>query len=268
MSISRNAVKLHSRQILNPDSERHVVILHGLFAASDNLLRLGKDLSEHYNVHLLDLRNHGQSPHVEEISYELMAQDVASYLSDSNISEAILVGHSMGGKVAMQLALQEPNLVIAVIVGDIAPVAYSPGHEAILAGLNWLQTHPPMNRQEADEALAEFIEEPAVRQFLIKSLRSGESGKGLVWRFNLDSLNRHYRNIIAAPAGEPFEKPVLFIAGELSNYIQPEHQKETLALFPRAQLKIISGATHWLHAEKPELFASACIRFLDSIENS
>lgn len=256
-------MKLFSRQLGAADAAHHVIILHGLFAASDNLLTLGKALSEDYRVHLLDLRNHGQSPKSPSLNYSLMAQDVLEYLDDQEIDQAALIGHSMGGKTAMQVALNAPERIASLIVADIAPVRYSPGHEHILEGLQALEEHPVSSRQAADEVLSDWIDDGGVRQFLIKNLRRSEDGRSeLVWRFNLAAIKASYLDILSAPRGGQYDRPVLFIAGARSDYILPEHREQSLKLFPQAQLKIIPNASHWLHAEKPEVFNAMCGRFL------
>ena len=256
-------MKLFSRQIGPEDAAHHVVILHGLFAASDNLQTLGKALSEVYRVHLLDLRNHGQSPHAPELNYAVMAADVIEYLSDQDIEQAVFIGHSMGGKTAMQVALNYPQCVTALIVADIAPVRYDPGHEHILEGLQALEHTPVTSRTMADEMLSQWIDEWGVRQFLIKNLRRTDDGSSnLVWRFNYDAIKDNYPQILSAPQGDRFDGQVLFIAGAKSEYILPSHKEQTLRLFPQAQLKSIPDTSHWLHAEKPEVFNAMCARFL------
>lgn len=256
-------MKLHSRQFGADDALNHVVILHGLFAASDNLLTLGKALSGQYKVHLLDLRNHGKSPQSPELNYSVMAEDVLDYMNDQNIGEAALVGHSMGGKTAMQVSLNSPERVPSLIVADIAPVQYSPGHEHILEGLQAIADNPVNSRQAADDVLSQWVDDWGVRQFLIKNLRRSDNGSSaLTWRFNFDAIKANYLNILAAPCGGRYEKNVLFIAGAQSDYILPEHKEQTQKLFPKAQLKIIPETSHWLHAEKPEVFNAMCTRFL------
>lgn len=239
------------------------MLLHGLFAASDNLLTLGKALSQHYRVHLLDLRNHGKSPQSPELNYCVMAQDVLAYMDDQNIDQVALIGHSMGGKTAMQVALKSPERVAALIVADIAPVQYSPGHEHILEGLQELEENPVSSRQAADEVLSKWVDEWGVRQFLIKNLRRADNGSSeLLWRFNFEAIKANYMNVLDAPRGFRYEKNVLFISGAHSDYILPEHKEQTQKLFPKAQLKIIPDTSHWLHAEKPEVFNAMCTRFL------
>lgn len=258
-------MKLHYRALLNLETKRHVIVLHGLFAASDNLLRLGKELAESFNVYLVDLRNHGESPHSSDMNYMLMAQDVIELMDSLSLESCAIVGHSMGGKVAMQLALNFPERIERIIVADIAPVNYEPRHEQIIQGLESLDESPPSSRADADKALARFVDDASVRQFLIKNLRKSSAQPGvLTWRFNLQAIVAHYSAILGAPSGVSYLKPTLFIAGELSDYITPAYRDTTLELFPKAAVKIIQGASHWLHAQKPDVFNALCARFLSA----
>lgn len=239
-----------------------VVVLHGLFAASDNLLTLCKHLATTHEVHALDLRNHGQSPHHALMRYSDMADDVLGYMDANKLACVSLVGHSMGGKTCMKLALQAPQRVLQMIVADIAPVKYAPGHLEIIAGLEALDNEILTSRKQADERLTDFIDTPGVRQFLLKSLQRDAAGI-YRFRFNLKGIVANYNNVIDALASEgAYYGRVLFISGQLSNYILPKYRSQTLALFPAAQIKVINGATHWLHAEKPETFNAICTRFL------
>jgi esterase len=255
-------MKLHYRVLNHPEATQHVFVLHGLFAASDNLLRLGKELANSFNVYLIDLRNHGESPHSSIMDYPSMAQDLIDLMDDLSLASCAFVGHSMGGKVAMQVALNFPERVDRLIVADIAPVKYLPGHEQIIQGLEFLAKVPPSSRAQADQALADYVDDESVRQFLIKNLRKSPSSHGLAWRFNLDAITEHYSDILSAPSGIPFQKPTLFIAGEHSDYIKLEHREVVLRLFPKASMKVIQGTTHWLHAQKPSVFNAQCVRFL------
>jgi len=257
-------LELYHRCLGPEDAQHHVIVLHGLFAASDNLLRLGQALAETYRVHLLDMRNHGMSPHSDEFSYALMADDVLAYISKHRISQPTIVGHSMGGKVAMQVALNAPNKVKAIVVADIAPVNYAPRHNDVFAGLHALAESPVSSRAQADEVLSGYVKELGVRQFLIKNLRkaAGSDGK-LAWRFNLPAIAQGYSSILTAPQGEAYSGPVLFIAGEHSDYILPEHREQTVKLFPSATMRMIPDTSHWLHAEKPDVFNAVCKRFID-----
>lgn len=240
-----------------------VIILHGLFGSSDNLSRVATELEKHYRVYRVDLRNHGNSFHHKEMSYDLMVEDLSVCMDNLGIEKAHLLGHSMGGKVAMLFSLRHPKKVNKLIVADIAPVTYSPHHTQILKGLSSLPLPDISSRKLADEYLAKFIDEPGVRQFLLKSLdfTKGEQAK---WKFNLSAILENYDNILSGiEAPEPFKGKTLFIAGGLSDYIKPEYKQKTMTLFPNTQLKIIPETSHWLHAEKPKIFIGICQRFLE-----
>ncbi|MGC8120036.1 alpha/beta fold hydrolase [Marinobacter sp. VGCF2001] len=246
-----------------------LVLLHGLFGSLENLGGIARRLEEEWQLHALDERNHGSSPHTDDMDYPSMAADVVAYLDAQGIEKASLLGHSMGGKVAMQVALSHPERVRALIVADISPVTYKAHHDAILDGMQQLDLRGVKSRTEADTRLAEFVEIPGVRQFLLKNLeripadQQTDSELAFRWRLNLPVIDACYRKLAAAPEGQgPFEGPVLFIKGADSAYIQEKHRDTIRALFPAAELKIIEGTGHWLHAEKPEAFASLCQRFL------
>ena len=247
-----------------------LIVLHGLFGSLDNLGGIARRLEDRWQIHALDLRNHGSSPHTEEMSYPAMAADVVAYMDARGLSQASILGHSMGGKVAMQVALSYPQRVRSVIAADIAPVGYEPRHDEILDGLNALDFARVKSRRDADRQLAEYVDTPGVRQFLLKNMErvpaDEQSGGGPTfrWRLNLPVVDACYANIAAAPEGDgPFEGPVLFIKGGDSPYIQKQHQQIINTLFPAAELRIIEGTGHWLHAEKPDTFAALCRRFLE-----
>ena len=246
-----------------------LIVLHGLFGSLDNLGGISRRLEDGWQIHALDLRNHGSSPHTPEMSYPAMADDVVAYMDARGLDKASILGHSMGGKVAMQVALSYPQRVQAVIAADIAPVGYEPRHDAILDGLNSLNFSRVKSRRDADQQLAEYVEIPGVRQFLLKNMErvpaeeKNEDGPAFRWRLNLPAIDACYANIAAGPEGDgPFEGPVLFIKGGDSPYIQKQHQTTIARLFPAAELRIIEGTGHWLHAEKPDTFAALCRRFL------
>ncbi|ELM3617611.1 alpha/beta fold hydrolase [Aeromonas sobria] len=239
-----------------------VILIHGLFGSLDNLGLLARDLYEQYRVISVDLRNHGASFHSSEMSYPAQAADVLILMDRLEIAEATLIGHSMGGKVAMQVAKLAPERVTKLVVADMAPVAYPHSrHQNVFAGLNATLNTPPHSRSEAEAMLAQHIEIPGVRQFLLKSFAKGEHGWG--WRFNVPSLEQNYANIMGWPADEHhFKGPVLFIKGGDSDYMQPQYSEAALAQFPAAKVRIIAGAGHWLHAEKPALFNKLVVDFL------
>ena len=253
-------MKLYARaQGTGPD----LISLHGLFGSQENLGMINRNLSSEYCVHGLDLRNHGRSPQNHEMNYSLMADDVLEYMDDQNLQSVILLGHSMGGKVAMALALKAPERVSALVVIDIAPVTYlHRKHDDVLDGLSSINLDGLQNRKEADRQLVEYVLQTPIRQFLLKNLYRKEDGK-FGWRVNLKSIIEHYPEILTGQqADQPFPAKTLFIKGGASDYILPEHQDQVLKLFPQAQVRIITGAGHWVHAEKPELVARTIQRFL------
>ena len=246
-----------------------LIVLHGLFGSLDNLGGIARRLEDGWQIHALDLRNHGNSPHTEDMSYPAMADDVVAYMDAQGLEKASILGHSMGGKVAMQVALAHPERVRSVIAADIAPVGYAPRHDEILDGLNNLDLSIVASRRDADRQLAEYVETPGVRQFLLKNLEripddeQSDGQQRFRWRLNLPVIDACYANIAAAPEGDgPFEGPVLFIKGGDSPYIQKKHEQTIRSLFPAAELRVITGTGHWLHAEKPDTFAALCRRFL------
>jgi esterase len=237
-----------------------VLLMHGLFGSGDNLGTLGKTLAATHRVALVDLRNHGRSPHRAAMDLPLLAADVAALQDRLGIASCALVGHSLGGKVAMELALNAPERVSALVVADIAPVAYAPQHDAIFAALRAIEPAALDSRRAADAQLAQFVPEEPVRQFLLKSLYRDDAG--FHWRFNVPALLARSAQLGAAPGGRPYAGPTLFIKGELSRYIEPEYRAAMRAAFPRHRLETIAGAGHWLHGEKPALFNALVQNFL------
>ena len=251
---------LHSHSSGQPDSPP-VVLIHGLFGSYENLGVIERSLSEHYHVINVDVRNHGRSGHSDDMSYPLMADDLAQTLDQLNVQQAAILGHSMGGKLAMAFALTYPQRVTKLILADIAPVAYPARHNSIFAGLNAVDLAGISNRADADKQLAGFINESGVRQFLLKSLV--KQHETFQWRFNLAALQANYQALIGEPmVNGRFDGPVLFIKGGDSDYILPEHRPVIMQLFPAAQAKIIQGTGHWLHAEKPAAFTKLVQDFL------
>lgn len=239
-----------------------VVLLHGLFGSLENLNIIAKTLSEHFDVINLDLRNHGQSPHSDVHNYSSMAQDVIDTLAHLNIEQAYLVGHSMGGKVAMQVAHSFPNRVKKLVVLDIAPIKYHSRHDRIIEALKLVEQNNVASRGEADEIMSQFISEVGVRQFLLKSLSKNEDGQ-LVWRFNLSAITTQYSQIIDnIDANDSCLCETLFVKGSQSDYILAEHREPIAKLFPNSKGKVIHGAGHWLHAEKPIAVNKSILDFL------
>ncbi|MEH6557073.1 MAG: alpha/beta fold hydrolase [Oceanicoccus sp.] len=241
-----------------------LILLHGLFGMGDNLSMVAKSLSEYFQVYRLDLRNHGRSPRADSMTLTEMAADVKAFMDAHGIVSTHLLGHSLGGKVAMQLALDYPEAVEKLVVADIAPVAYKGGHKDVFAGLEAVDLASLSSRRDAENILRQFIQQDNVRLFLLKNLYRDEGGK-FQWRINLSVLSRCYESFGQANHGDhPFTGPVLFIKGELSDYITEAYSDATRRLFPNAQLKIIQNTGHWLHAEKPVIFNQLVKRFLTS----
>ena len=255
---------LHYRTV--GDSGDWVLLLHGLFGAGDNLGALARALADGFRVVQVDLRNHGRSPHSAAMTFAAMAADIALLQDTLGIGSSHVVGHSLGGRVAMQLALHHAARVRRLVVADIAPVAYAPHHTQILAGLEGLDLATVSSRGGADAQLAQSIPELAVRQFLLKSLYqvSGgnvDAGKWR-WRFNLPALRACYADITVAQDGAPFAGPTLFVRGGLSDYILPAYESIIQRLFPHCAIETIAGAGHWLHGEKPAEFNRLVREFL------
>ncbi|MBR0656405.1 alpha/beta fold hydrolase [Roseomonas arctica] len=237
-----------------------VVLLHGLLGAAQNWGTIQTALAPDHRVITLDLRNHGASPHAAEMDHGSMAADVAQTLQALGVPRAAVVGHSMGGKVAMMLALTAPALVERLVVADIAPVPYPPNLRAIVAALQALPVTPGLTRRAADALLAATIPEAGMRAFLLQNLRFDATP---AWRIGLAEIAAAMPAIedFAAPAAV-FEGPVLFLAGARSDYIRPEHEAAIAALFPTARHAVVPNAGHWVHAENPGGFLDALEPFL------
>ncbi|MCB0618684.1 MAG: alpha/beta fold hydrolase [Saprospiraceae bacterium] len=241
-----------------------LIILHGLFGSLDNWQTLGKQFAEHYTVFLLDQRNHGRSPHDPEFDYAALAADLKHFLESHWVYKTHLLGHSMGGKTAMEFALHYPDMVDKLVVVDIGPKAYSGGHELIMDALLSVDLDAIDSRQAADEALQARISEYGIRQFLLKNLHRNKDGT-FSWKMNLPILHQHYDQILSAIEGDdPFEGPALFIRGSRSNYIEDGDWPAILELFPRAELATVPQAGHWVHADAPELLLERVHRFLET----
>jgi len=238
-----------------------LLVLHGLFGAGNNWSQIGKALAADYRVIQVDLRNHGQSFHDDLMDYPAMASDVWALMDHLQLEKSHILGHSMGGKVAMECALQHPDRVDKLIVVDIAPVAYDSRHHAVFDGIRSVELAHLQQRKDAETQLSRHIQDPIVVQFLMKGLH--RTPAGFQWRFNAAILELHYANLIAAPAATgQFNGPTLFIKGMLSDYILPDHKAAIAQRFPNAQAKLIAGAGHWPHAEKPRLLLLMVNQFL------
>lgn len=236
-----------------------MVILHGLFGFSDNWQSQAKIFSAYFQVITVDLRNHGHSPWSDEFSYELMAEDVNDLLLQLNIEKCILIGHSMGGKVAIHFAQKFETKIEKLIVVDMGIKKYPPHHQHILEALHSLPLDELKTRNEAAAILREKLQNEGVVQFLLKNLYWQD--KKLTWRMNLPLLELKMDEILAAAPAVPVHLPSLFIRGGLSNYILDEDWENIENLFSDAELITIPDAGHWVHAEKLDDFTENVLKF-------
>jgi esterase len=248
-------------------SGKPLIILHGLFGQSDNWNTLAKKFGENgFEVFVVDVRNHGLSPHADEWNYEVMAEDLKELISDEKINSPVLLGHSMGGKVVMYFELLFSGTAEKIIVCDIAPRAYSSKHTDVIAALNSVDFEKVSSRKEVEMLLDNFHLDVGTKQFLLKNLYwKDEASKKLAWRFNLKAITESYDNISAGVPKGNSNVNALFIAGEKSDYITAEDKKEIRSIFPNAKSVTIKGAGHWIHAEKPAEFFETVIHYLKSV---
>lgn len=241
-----------------------LLIVHGLFGSARNWGAIARRLSATRPVLTVDQRNHGDSPWFESHSYPDMAADLAEVIA-AHGGTADVLGHSMGGKAAMQLALTHPGVVRRLIVADIAPVAYAHDQSGYLAAMRGLDLSGSPSRMEADRRLAETLDDPALRAFFLQSLDLKADPPR--WRLNLDTLERDMPQIIGWPGTQGrFEGPTLFLTGANSHYMQPDYRPQINALFPKARFARLPGAGHWLHADKPRDFEAAVTTWLNATE--
>jgi esterase len=240
-----------------------MILLHGLLGSSDNWLPQAKLLSTHFHVYVVDQRNHGLSPHSDEFDYNALYQDIGDFIEQHHLENVILLGHSMGGKAAMNYALANPEKLDKLIVVDIAPKAYDVRHDHIVEGLKAIPIESLQSRTEADDALAKHLSNAAVRQFLLKNLmRKPEGGFG--WRINLSVIDRNLETIGGALIENgTFDKPTLFIRGSKSDYILDDDREQITTIFPNATL-VSMDTGHWVQAENPTEFVEVVLNFLQS----
>lgn len=239
------------------------LILHGFLGMSDNWKTLGKQFAKDgFQVHLIDQRNHGKSPHSDDFSYKLMAEDIAAYCKQHELENIILMGHSMGGKTAMLTACENERLVEKLIIVDIAPKYYAPHHQKILEGLTALDKASLTSRGDAEDFLGNYITENGVKLFLLKNLYWKTKEK-LSLRMNLDVLKKRIDSVgEALQAGSVYKGSTLFISGEKSDYIQQEDKNLIKEHFPNSEIKEIPNAGHWVHAENMEAFYKTVDQFV------
>ena len=240
-----------------------IAILHGLFGSGRNWASITQRLATHHRVIALDLRNHGASPWAETMDYGEMAEDVRASLDARGYERYALLGHSMGGKVAMVAALQCPESVEQLIVADIAPVSYPMRHLHEVEAMRRLDRTGIQRRSQADAALASAAPQAAERAFLLQNLIFDDGGAR--WRLNLEAIERGMPGLVAfpaMPADRTYDGPTLFVAGSRSDYVQPSHEPAIRRLFPNAEIARLDNAGHWLHAEQPAVFLAIIERFL------
>ena len=240
-----------------------VVILHGLFGMLDNWMSFGKALAEDYQVILVDHRNHGRSPHSDEIGFPLFAQDLKNLLDDLGIPKAYVMGHSMGGKTVMHYATAYPENALGLISIDMAAHGYWRGnHDEIFDAILPIDLSQYERRSEIDEELSKKIKDTPIRQFLLKNLT--RTNDGYTWKANFKILNDKYDEIrMPVPDTQVYQGPSLFVRGSESGYIRDQDMKYIESIFPKATLQTIDGAGHWIHAEKPAELLSIVRDFLE-----
>lgn len=253
---------LHSKIYGEEIEGMPLLVFHGLFGMLDNWGSFGKEFGEMMPVHLIDLRNHGKSFHDAAMNLDVMVVDILNYMQAHQIEKANLLGHSLGGKVVMQFAINHAEKVEKLIVADIAPKAYPPHHQGIFKALNSVDVHGLKSRQEAEEELRRYIPEIGVIQFLLKNLYWTED-KTLNWRFNLPVLTEKYDEFITTNIQSGvFVGPTLFLSGEKSNYILPEDEFAIKQQFPNSVIKKVPQAGHWIQADNPKDFNALVEEFI------
>jgi len=254
-----------------------LIIVHGLYGASDNWLTIAKELANNFEVYIIDQRNHGSSPHANSHTYQDLKEDLLEFMDAHKIKKAILLGHSMGGKTVMYFATDYPERVSSLLVVDIAPKNYSKvsdyapqtiDHSCIVKAMLNLDLSAYKNRTEIDTKLAESINSDKVRQFLLKNLKRNEN-KQFIWKLNIKTISEYLPQIMDGIEGDRFENgkgitafPVLFIRGEKSNYISDNDHNLIRTLFPKAEITTIPNAGHWVHAEQPKLLVKTVEYFV------
>lgn len=238
-----------------------LLILHGFLGMSDNWKTLGNKYAENFEVHLIDQRNHGRSFHSEDFSYNLMVDDLKNYIDFYNLENCILLGHSMGGKTAMQFSLTFPELIQKLIVADIAPKKYPAHHQYILKALSEVDFSIQKSRKDIEVILNKYIPETGVIQFLMKNIYRKEKTE-LAYRFNLPILSIKYNQVVINQLPNSiFKKPTLFLKGSNSNYITVEDSVLIKHYFTNVKIQEISNSGHWLHAEQPQEFYQKTMQF-------
>ena len=237
-----------------------MIILHGLFGSHTNWRTLAKAFAETHFVFLVDLRNHGQSPWHSSMSYYEMAADVLGFIESQKLSQPVILGHSMGGKVAMALAQGNEETIAKLIVADIAPVSYEHSHDNFISAMKLIDFNQVKSRKDVDLQLQQNISSGPIRQFLLQNLIKIDSQ--YKWRINLEAIEKNLPKLLDYNIEVESNVETLFIGGSLSDYITPSHHADIQRLFPASSIEMIDQAGHWLHAEKPQEFVDSVRRFL------
>ena len=240
-----------------------LLILHGLFGSSDNWQTHARVFAETHSVYLIDQRNHGHSPHADQINYDLMAGDLFELVAELGLRDVRFIGHSMGGKTIMRFAQQYGFLIDRMIVADMGVKAYPSHHEQVFQGLFAVDVQHCSSRKEAEERLSAFVSDQGTLQFLLKNLYWKEPGK-LDWRFNLETLFEQRDRLMAALPAERIDSPVLFLTGGKSHYVIEEDHASIRNLIPHIRFTTMPNAGHWLHAEEPKAFIQHCLDYFNS----
>jgi pimeloyl-ACP methyl ester carboxylesterase len=237
------------------------IILHGLMGSSDNWLTQAKILADQYHIYMVDQRNHGQSSHSDEFDYRVLANDLKDFITTHKLDNPIVLGHSMGGKAAMNFAVSNPDMLDRLIVVDIAPKDYPVHHDSIVEGLKAIPINTLQSRNQADEILSQYVPEADVRQFLLKNLSRKPEG-GFSWKINLPVIDKSLEEIGAGlQFPGTFNKPALFVRGARSRYVKDEDRARIKELFPQSTM-ITMDTGHWVQAEKPQEFVEVVKNFL------
>lgn len=257
-------VSLELNHLQFGDAGPPIVVVHGLFGSARNWAGIAKQLADTHRVFALDLRNHGDSPWADDMGFAAMAGDIGRFIADHGLDRPVVIGHSLGGKAVMALALSHPGSVGALVVVDIAPVAYRGSFRAYVDAMMGMDPTRITRRSDADALLADTVPDPGVRQFLLQNLVLGEGEPR--WRLNLAVLGAEMDRMggaLSPDLGAPYAGPALFLGGGASPYLRPEHEPAIRDLFPNAEIDAIDGAGHWVHAEKPAEFLARLRRFME-----
>lgn len=240
-----------------------LIILHGLLGSADNWRSMSRRLSAYYKVFAVDLRNHGRSPHSDIFNYDVMVADLRAFMEQQALRRIVLLGHSMGGKVAMNFAIEHSEQVDRLVIVDIAPKRYEPAKRYMLEALRSLDLTRYKSFADVDAALAAEVSGESLRQFLLKNLIRDQNGR-LRWKVNLEGIYGNYDKLSRGLAPErTFDKPTLFIRGGRSNYIEDDDTPLIRQIFPQADIETLPEAGHWVHVDSPEEFFQTVLNFLN-----